>query len=269
MRKRSNVLWSVTAVGLVSVTGSVGSGLVTAGCTGVDYTPNDEPCKQIGYSIASRTAACTGDRELANERYRRFDATYTCLVTDPTQETFNCAVFVGDLTCEQIEALGLGDDPDPWLLASRECTTVVARKDGQPVCQKLDPGMRSNTYCWRMVQYVENAVEKALCWNDGTIAEDRAAQIAEELQANFHCNVVPGTVADDLKDKCDDETHATLCFSNAGPVEEQEQMARGAAAWLAEYPSCAKLVAVGPASSVPETTICPEGTEPPDAGGVE
>ncbi len=62
-----------TALGVLFVSGLAHG--VGPGCVKYDIEP-DEPCRQAGFSIASRTFACTGDDALANDRYRRFSAAY-------------------------------------------------------------------------------------------------------------------------------------------------------------------------------------------------
>lgn len=111
------------------------AGLV--GCTLVEPMPGDQPCKEVGWAIASRTHDCTGDVALANDRHAAFDDRAECIeweADDPAldeigaEDLFSCAFTLRNLPCETIEALG--DDFEAWLETDEACAYVVSLKGG-------------------------------------------------------------------------------------------------------------------------------------------
>ena len=95
--------------------------------------PPDQPCKEAGYAIASRTLSCTGNAELAQKRYNRFERDYACIewqATDPRfntefgpEDLFGCAFVLSNLPCAL--AYAYGNNLDFWLSATESCALVV------------------------------------------------------------------------------------------------------------------------------------------------
>jgi hypothetical protein len=93
----------------------------------------DEPaslvCDEVGYAIASRTFACTGDDALALERQGAFGDDFTCIAEGPpapTADLYHCAVAILDLSCDDVDALG--DDLAGWLASSPACAYVAVAR---------------------------------------------------------------------------------------------------------------------------------------------
>lgn len=121
------------------MTGRATTLLLLVGCSSLRTVEGDLPCLEAGYAIARRTFECTGDAELANARYVRFEAEYECVVVDypeieePNEylvgeeglpgDWFHCSFAIGELACELVDAYG--DDIDQWLTASPSCSEVV------------------------------------------------------------------------------------------------------------------------------------------------
>lgn len=101
--------------------------LALAGCPSewVDEPP-EAVCEQVGFALASRTFACTGDDALAIERQEAFHRGYRCIVEPqpaPVGELYHCATAILELGCDEVEALG--DDLDEWLDSSPACPYVA------------------------------------------------------------------------------------------------------------------------------------------------
>ena len=122
-----------------------GGGLVLAGCASLHALPPEQPCLEAGYAIAARTYECTGDGELANDRYLTFRDDYRCvpipewhledgsvgahlegdsglLELDPP-DAFHCAFAIRQLPCELVA--DYADDLDQWLASSNACDWVT------------------------------------------------------------------------------------------------------------------------------------------------
>jgi hypothetical protein len=90
--------------------------------------PAEQACLEVGYAIASRTEACTGDVDVAVARQEAFTAAYACdlpPLASPEQENhlYTCALTVRNLACEL--ALEHGDDLDAWLASSPVCDRIL------------------------------------------------------------------------------------------------------------------------------------------------
>ena len=103
-----------------------------AGCTLIAPMPEHQPCKEVGWAIAARTHACSGDVALANGRYDAFLAETECvgwaaddprLGAPPPEDLFSCAFTLRNLPCEVVDELG--DDLDAWLALDEGCAYVV------------------------------------------------------------------------------------------------------------------------------------------------
>jgi len=103
----------------------------SGGCSGVADLSNDEPCKNVGYSIASRTLDCTSDPVRANARYESFRGSTTCIVTQASEVDFECAISVNEATCEDVAMYA--DDIDLWLSRSASCATILTHADGSAI----------------------------------------------------------------------------------------------------------------------------------------
>lgn len=88
--------------------------------------PPQEVCEQVGFAVASRTFACTGDEVLAIERQDAFHRGFRCVVEGPPApvgDLYHCPAAILDLRCDEVEALG--DDLDSWLDSSPACPFVA------------------------------------------------------------------------------------------------------------------------------------------------
>lgn len=108
-------------------------------CSSLGEVDGEAPCREVGYSIAWRTFACTNDADLANARYEQFTSQYECIevgfpevdaenqylldAQDNPANWFHCAFVVGELACELVD--DYGDDLDAWLESSDSCGRVV------------------------------------------------------------------------------------------------------------------------------------------------
>jgi hypothetical protein len=113
--------------------------LLLAACHLVEPMPADQPCKEVGWAIAARTHACTGDVEAANTAFEHFEDETSCIeweADDPrldelgAEDLFSCAYTLRNLPCETVE--GLGDDIEAWLAADPSCDWVVEWEGGAP-----------------------------------------------------------------------------------------------------------------------------------------
>lgn len=112
-------------------------------CWGDTIEPVDGklPCQDTAVAISRRTLECTGDTELAADRYDLFFEEYRCLEVDFTTELheawydnleeapgdwFHCSWAVGELACELTETYG--DDLEQWLDASPVCGAIMEGK---------------------------------------------------------------------------------------------------------------------------------------------
>lgn len=108
--------------------------LLACGGAPEDLTPQDL-CDDVGFSIANVVERCTGDYELANDRFDQYEKLYDCRVKSVThpemREYYVCPVALRDLTCEQVAQFG--DDLDLWFQAVPICVEVVQHADGTPI----------------------------------------------------------------------------------------------------------------------------------------
>lgn len=115
------------------------------GCTVYDVDAG-EPCRQAGYSIASRIYACTGDEAKANAAYERFSSEYACLLPAEAPSSYACAIALNDATCADVEQRG--DDLDRWVGSSRECVALLSGATAideacRPLAEIVAPKMAS------------------------------------------------------------------------------------------------------------------------------
>ncbi len=109
--------------------------LVWACSVSLEEMPNDEPCTSVGYSIASRTLACTGDEALANERFEAFQKEFSCnaWTYDPEAGTasdpFACSRDVNQLWCDRFTTCA--GDFHCLLRDVDACLTLLTPADGQ------------------------------------------------------------------------------------------------------------------------------------------
>lgn len=97
--------------------------LALSGCIlpSITAVADDQPCVEAAYAIARRTEECTGDRELANDRYDLFYDEWKCIPTpvdDPQyegiqQDLYGCAATISSFSCETVEEFG--DDIALWV----------------------------------------------------------------------------------------------------------------------------------------------------------
>lgn len=109
--------------------------IATAACDQIQPIDPEQPCLEAGYAIASRTHDCTGDAELANERYRAFEEQFDCIPrdveTDPFADLFRCSLILSQQTCAKTDELA--DELDAWLALSPACGLVIQNADGTPL----------------------------------------------------------------------------------------------------------------------------------------
>jgi hypothetical protein len=118
------------------VRGAPGLLLCLGGCFQpfITRVADDQPCIEAGYAIARRTEECTGDRELANERFHAFERAWKCIPTPPDDPEFRdiapdlygCAATISSLSCDAVEEFG--DDLWYWLGVDPACGYVVEEK---------------------------------------------------------------------------------------------------------------------------------------------
>lgn len=97
---------------------------------------NDDICQEVGYAIAGRTEACTGDSDLAESRYTSFEENYSCVDVDPSdsagvggvrpEDLFACPLAIRNLACELVE--DYDDDLEAWMRASPVCALLVEER---------------------------------------------------------------------------------------------------------------------------------------------
>lgn len=108
--------------------------LLPTSCISLRQMPPDQPCREAGFSIASRIFDCTGDEALANATYERFSDERTCILWDLDEtserypfaieaDLFHCALAIDAMTCDEVERCG--QDLDCYLSASPMCALVV------------------------------------------------------------------------------------------------------------------------------------------------
>lgn len=111
-------------------------------CDPIAPMPEDLPCREAGYAIAARTAECTGDAALGQERYESYRKTYSCIEWSPDdpqfwdtagavrevgpEDLFSCAHTIRNVPCEMVEELG--DDIGAWLNLDPGCSWVAEPK---------------------------------------------------------------------------------------------------------------------------------------------
>ena len=108
-------------------------------CTLVAPMPDDQPCKEVGWAYAARTYTCSGDVELANERYDELTDQTTCIEWEPddprldeigAENLFTCAYYIRNLPCETLEALD--GDVEALLALEPSCDWVIQVDGGAP-----------------------------------------------------------------------------------------------------------------------------------------
>ena len=113
-------------------------------CAGFQPVADTQPCLEAGYAIAYITEACTGDRELGNQRYEAFRDQYQCVSTPPEdgvpgvnsadtgapgpEDLYDCAYAISELDCAVVE--DFGDRIGQYLRVSPACPLVAERKAG-------------------------------------------------------------------------------------------------------------------------------------------
>ncbi len=111
------------------------------GCDPIEPAPDDLACREAGYAIAARTAECTGNSTLGQDRYERFVKTHTCIEwsgDDPlfwdtsgreAADLWSCAFTIRNAPCELVAELG--NDIEAWLALDPGCSWVAEPKDQQ------------------------------------------------------------------------------------------------------------------------------------------
>ena len=109
--------------------------LAVGACNPLTELPSERVCEEVGYAIANRTLACTGDTTLANDRYDLFEAEYACRAgenaDEPVQSFYTCPGSIRKIPCEQVTVWG--DDLDKWLQVDPVCGEFLTHNDGRPI----------------------------------------------------------------------------------------------------------------------------------------
>lgn len=127
--------------------------LLTQACNPIYEMPAEEPCRNAGFSIASRVQGCTGDADHANHLYEQFTSSYSCLVSQATIENFVCSDQILQISCDQVKTNG--DSLDLWL-SSKECASILAPRNAIGASKTSD-----NPACLQIFDFVRQ--ELALC----------------------------------------------------------------------------------------------------------
>lgn len=204
--------------------------IAASACTGITDMPADEPCKNVAYTVASRTQACLGDGALANARYGRFRDAYTCTVTSPEESDFRCADAVNGTTCDAVVANG--EAWDRWLLASPACGDIFRHKDGTPAFPEAgDEVVSKNAVCQNAA---DKAIERRRSCSSGAISGDKPAGYAE-LDPLFRCTARwPDGGPPPFATACTEQLGALACAS----VPDQASLA----SFVAAAPACAAIL---------------------------
>lgn len=104
------------------------------GCSSQEELPPGEVCEDVGYSISNRVLTCTGDKELAVQRWEEFRNEYQCLVKTvdrKIEEYYVCPVEVRRTPCDTVAAAG--GDLDLWLGSVPICTEILAHTSGKRI----------------------------------------------------------------------------------------------------------------------------------------
>lgn len=155
--------------------------LGSSGCCGGPYDmEKDEPCRQAGYAIASRTFACTGDGKLANERYLAFQKDFTCKAESLSANSFRCVKNLNDLSCESVALHG--DRLEAWVGSSHECMSLVG--SSTRTIRPAPPGdLARDPDCWRFVQ--QAAMRRSSC--TGESYGDALSWMIPLMDSKFTC----------------------------------------------------------------------------------
>jgi hypothetical protein len=89
---------------------------------------DDQPCLEVGYAIASRTAECEDSDEAGVARFDLFESRYTCdlarvRASENDVGLYECAFVLRNLACELV--VDYGDDLDRWMASSPACAAIL------------------------------------------------------------------------------------------------------------------------------------------------
>ena len=105
--------------------------LAAAACTNQSDREAADVCEQVGFAIASRTLACSGDTALANSRFEDFQASTQCTSDSVADLYFSCVRAVNAKSCAEVSQLA--DDFDQWIDTASTCPPLFGRgPGGQP-----------------------------------------------------------------------------------------------------------------------------------------
>lgn len=99
-----------------------------AACTNESDREAGDVCEQVGFAIASRTLACSGDTTLANSRFEDFQASTQCTSDSVADLYFSCVRAVNTKSCAEVTQLA--DDFDRWIDTSSTCPPLFGRGPG-------------------------------------------------------------------------------------------------------------------------------------------
>jgi hypothetical protein len=139
----------------------------------------DEPCRQAGYAIASRTYACTGDSGLANDRYLAFSRDFTCKNERTSADALLCAGELNELSCES--ALAFGDRLEAWVGSSVECMLILGSST-RTIAPSPPGDLARSPDCEGAVRWV--ATRRAAC---GGTYEEAFSWASASLDSWFSC----------------------------------------------------------------------------------
>lgn len=160
------------------------AGFGVAGCCGGYYPiEKDEPCRQVGYAIASRTHACTQDSNLANQRYRTYVNDFTCKAEVVTADSFLCSKAINELSCDDVRRWG--DKLERWVGSSTACIAILSSST-----RKIQPAgagdLAKEPKCWESLQQL--ASRKSMC--SGNPYEEELSWAILYMNGKYRCSEV-------------------------------------------------------------------------------
>lgn len=183
-----------------------------AGC-GTMEAEDGEPCRQAGYSIASRIHGCTGDEALANSTYETLVDKYACFETPEAAASYQCAIDLRDTSCAA--AALYGADVERWVASRPTCVALFTG------------GSIASASCSPLVSAI--APKVAACSAPTTSYLDVAASVYTTLSP--HACIEPSAAA---LAACKAAIAAMRCDAVTDPSN--------ALAWVAAATDCSNLV---------------------------
>jgi hypothetical protein len=195
---------------------------VLASCQPTYEMDAHEACRNAGFSIASRTLSCTGNGELANQRYDQLVASYRCSVNEVTIDQFECAEQLNAISCS--DALAYGDDLAKWLARSKTCGRILTGGESNPDLPADNP------VCYQVFQAVKDRMAGCIESPDFNIPE---VPSWEQFSKDYQC-LAPLVAANSDSSPLSDCERDILFTMECQP--------RSFAEWLAAAKGCETVV---------------------------